>query len=158
MSETRHLNDLDIDEFESGLLAVARHFLSGVEDPGSHGWQRAFAVSVERWGEGRGLSIAFQLHKILLATEQCRATGMAFHDPLCLERRQRATEDEQALLEMLHYMRRDNTDAARDAVDRLTKGWRDPHVIRAGLAFAARFPSGQGRPQRAAGRPLLKVV
>ncbi|WP_415918955.1 hypothetical protein [Tateyamaria sp. SN6-1] len=57
---------------------------------------------------------------------------------------------------MLHHMRRDNTDKARDAVELLTHGRMDPDVIRTGLALAARFSAGA--PALSAKRPALRVV
>lgn len=146
------------DDFEQGLLVLARHFVTSANDTATQAWQHAFAVAIERWGEDRGLAIAYRLHKVIRSVTACRAVRLKVNDPLCLDGRKLATEDEHNLIGMLHHMRRDNTPAARDAVDRLTHGRMDPYVVRAGLDLANRFPSGHGRRERAQVKPVLKVV
>lgn len=152
------LDRFGFDDFEIGLLCVARHFLNSFADPESQSWQQAYSTAIERWGELKGLTAAHYLHKVLKATLRCRSEGLAFNDPLCLEQRAHITVDELNLLQMLQHMRRDNTPAARDAVDRLTDGSRDAHVIQAGLSLASRFPNGLDSQDQVRKRPPLTVV
>ena len=91
-------------------------------------------------------------------TLHCRPAGLAFNDPLCLEQRGSLTCDELALMKMLHHMRRDNTPEARDAVNLVTGGYPDAHLIQAGLTLANRFPTGTDRRGDTSRRPLLRVV
>ncbi|UWQ63037.1 hypothetical protein K3723_01675 [Leisingera caerulea] len=144
------------DEFETGLLPVLRQFLLSYETPDSQAWQRAYIVAAERWGEAIGLPAAHALMKLLRAVLDCRDRQFAFIGPFDLELRGTLTPDEAALLQMLHHMRRDQTPGAREAIAEVTGGHMDPHVIRAGLAFAHRFPAGQAaaRPDP----PRLRVV
>lgn len=144
------------DGFETGLLPVLRQFLLSYETPDSQAWQRAYMVAAERWGEAIGLPAAQALMKLLRAVLDSRDGQFSFTDPFDLEFRGTVTPDEAALLRMLHHMRRDQTSGAREAVADVTGGQRDPHVIRAGLAFAHRFSAGQAaaRPET----PRLRVV
>ncbi|KIC11547.1 hypothetical protein RA19_05780 [Leisingera sp. ANG-M1] len=144
------------DGFEEGLLPVLRQFLLSYEQPDSRAWQHAYAVAAERWGEAVGLPVAQSLMKLVRAVLERREDKFRFIDSLDMEQRGMVTGDEAALLRMLHHMRRDQTAQAREAVADVTCGLMEPHVIRAGLAFASRFSAGQ-----AAGRgeaPRLRVV
>ena len=147
------LEHLGFDDCERGLLAVARYFFLARSVPEHQSWQVAFAIAVERWGPDIGLPIAFAMSKLVRAVGDVR-TDFVSSDPFDDDARQRATFDEAVLMRMLHHMRRDQTVDARDAVGVLTRGLMDPHVIRAGLAVAARF--GCCAPMRR--RPKLRVV
>ncbi|MEP4039159.1 hypothetical protein [Pseudophaeobacter sp.] len=148
----------DLDEFEEGLLPVLRHFLQSLAQPESQSWQFAFRVAAERWGESLGLPVAQSLFKLVQFTTKARRVGFDSIDPLSLEDREYVTRDEQAFLQMLHHMRRDETPRAREAVANVTGCTMDPDVIRAGLSFADRFPAGTARSKRASSRPILRVV
>ncbi len=150
---------LNLDEFERGLLAVARHFIACEHSPHQHSWRIAFTVAAERWGDSIGLPAAYALEKLVRAVLACRQNDpFKAGDPFCLDTRELVTPDERLLLETLHHMRRDNTPAARDAIAVMTHGRMDPDVIRAGLSFAKRFACGAGG-VRASGRaPMLRVV
>lgn len=151
------VTDLGFDAFESGLLAVARYFFLGFEAPDRQSWQTAFAVAIERWGADIGLPAAHAMSKLVREVFLARP-DFAFHDPFGPDARTRVTGDEVTMMRMLHHMRREETPDARDAVEVLTRGQMDPHVIRAGLSLAARF--GGGVPARKAHgeRPVLRVV
>ncbi|MEL6100319.1 MAG: hypothetical protein AAFR68_03290 [Pseudomonadota bacterium] len=147
------LEHLGFDDCERGLLAVARYFFLSRSVPEQQTWQVAFSVAVERWGPDIGLPIAFAMSKLVRAIGDAR-TDFASSDPFEARARESATFDEAVMMRMLHHMRRDQTPDARDAVEVLTRGLMDPHVVRAGLAVAARF--GCGAPVRR--RPALRVV
>lgn len=148
---------LRLDDFEAGLLPVLRHFLNSLEVPERQGWQHAYHTAAERWGESFGLAVAYTLFTVLRAVADVRPSRLACQDALCLETRSSLTADEAALLRMIHHMRRDQTASARQAVAAVTGGRMDPQVIRAGLAFARRFPCGGGRAGPSA-RPVLRAV
>lgn len=146
------------DAFELGLLPVMRHMLTSFVTPESHAWFRAQTIAVERWGENIGLSVCFRLQSVVRMLIEARGPTVLFIDPLDVDQREFISEDEETLLWTLHYMRRDCTAKARNAVEKLTHGQMDPHLIREGLKFAARFPAtgmGVGTPQTG---PKLSVV
>ncbi|MEM8654306.1 MAG: hypothetical protein AAGF36_06135 [Pseudomonadota bacterium] len=147
------LEHLGFDACERGLLAVARYFFWVRRAPERQSWHMAFCVAVERWGPENGLPAAFALSKLVRAMVEVRG-DFDSRDPFDVEARRCATYDEAMMMRMLHHMRRDQTPDARDAVEVLTCGLMDPHVIRAALAVAARF--GCGGPVRR--RPVLRVV
>ncbi len=148
----------EFDGFERGLLPVMRHFILNFTEPETQAWQHAFSVATERWGRDQGLVLAHMVFKVIKATLHIRPSGLAFNDPLCVETRQELTCDECALLRMLHHMRRDETPAARDALNELTGGYPDAHLIQAGLTLASQFPTSGVRPGQPARRPILRVV
>ena len=135
------------------MLAVARYFFLARSVPEQQSWQVAFSVAVERWGPDIGLPVAFALSKLVRAVADVR-TDFASGDPFDNDARERVSFDEAIMMRMLHHMRRDQPPDARDAVEVLPRGLMDPHVIRAGVAGAARF--GCGAPVRR--RPDLRVV
>ncbi|AUQ55521.1 hypothetical protein [Phaeobacter inhibens] len=159
------LADLGLDTFEGALLPQLRHFTTCLQSPQSQAWQLAYRSASERWGETFGLAVAHALFKVVRCLHDLRGEHYRGHDALTLATRAVVTADEAAFLRMLHHMRRDDTPAARDAVADLTGGWMDPHVIRAALSFADRFPAGKANPaQRPQARaqpdqpPRLRVV
>lgn len=156
--DLRHVNDLGYDEFEMGVLRVARYFIDGFQNPHNHAWQQAHSIAVERWGEAIGLPVAQSVLKILQALLRCRPEGVSFNDPFDPQSRNFASDDEFWLLGMLHNMRRDQTPAAREAVEVLTQGRMDPDVVRTGLAFAARFSCGAPAKPAQTRAPALRVV
>ncbi len=152
------LDEFEFDDFERGLLPVMRHFILSLEDPETQAWQHAYSIAIERWGQDQGLNLAHLVFKIVKATLHCRPDGLAFNDPLSVDDRLAVTCDEFALLKMLHYMRRDETPDARDAVGQVTGGYPDAHLIQAGLTLANRFPTNNSRRTGSARRPVLRVV
>lgn len=42
------LASLGLDGFETGVLAVVRHFLNSFTRPETQGWRSAYAIAVER--------------------------------------------------------------------------------------------------------------
>lgn len=132
---------LGLDPFETGHLAVLRHFLTAFARPETHGWLTAFRLASERWGTGQGPQIAMGLLSVLQAARGARRGDFDFADPLCVTCRDHATLTEAACLRLLQAMRRDRADLARDAVLILTGGKMDPGLIQAALAFAAQHPA-----------------
>ncbi len=148
----------DLDAFEAGLLPVLRHFVLSLTRPESQSWQFAYKIAAERWGDSLGLPVAQSLFKLVQFILKARRVGFDAIDPLALEERDFVTRDEQALLQMLHHMRRDDTPRAREAVANVTGCTMDPDVIRAGLSFADRFPAGSVACRQRGQRPELRVV
>ncbi|MFY0659291.1 MAG: hypothetical protein JXR15_02275 [Shimia sp.] len=152
------LETVGCDDFEIGLLPVLRHLCVSGQSADPKSWAHAFDIAAERYGEAIGLPAAHGLHKVVLALFACREGGPDIKDPLCPEAKRDITDDEVQFLSMVHHMRRDNSAAARSAVAFVTRGRMDPVLIRNGLTFANRFPSGLGRRARVVGRPKLSVV
>ena len=137
------LTGYPFDAFETGLLTVARHHLDALRCPETQAWHLAYSIAAERWGDSIGLPASHLLARFIKFVVACRTDGFEHNDPFCEQSRSLVTEDEAALMYALHYMRRDDTPAAREAVEALTKGRLDPDVIRSGLTFANRFPAGK---------------
>ncbi|MEM6759026.1 MAG: hypothetical protein AAF601_06060 [Pseudomonadota bacterium] len=150
------LSRFDCDRFERGVLIVARHFAAAFADPASFGWQKAYNVAADRWGDTLGLPVAHQMSKVMRAVVACRGDSLQISPPTGRETLGVVTDDEAMLIEMLHHMRRNNARAAREVASVLTHGTLDPEVIRAGLSFADRFAAGA--PPQTRGRPALAVV
>lgn len=146
---------LGLDDVETGMLAVLRHFLSALAGTAPQGWVTAMEVAAERWGLADGPRIAHGLVEVLQAVRRARRAAFSFANPLCLTCRTFATADEAALMAMLHWMRRDRTGPARDAVAQVAEGRHDAGLIRAGLALAGRHPAGHETPARQAGLRLV---
>ncbi len=157
-SDRLPLNLCDLDDFEEGLLPILRHFFRTLAEPERQTWQFAYSIAAERWGEASGLPISQAMFKLVQCTAKARGIEFEAIDPLALHERDLVSQDERALLQMLHHMRRDETSRAPAAVANVTGGTMDAEVIRAGLSFAARFPIGGLRPKVGAGRPKLQVV
>lgn len=158
-SEPLHkISQLGLDAFERGLLKVARQFLVSHESPDTQAWHYAFLISVERWGEPIGLAAAHRLAKYVKAVLRFRADGLVFQEPFSETARAYVTNDEALMLAVLHYMRRDQTSYARDAVAALTLGQMDPDIIRTGLSFANRFSAGAETQDKRPCSPDLRIV
>lgn len=152
------IHTLPFDDFELGLLAVFRHFTKTYESPENQSWELAYSVAAERWGERIGLSTAYALMKVIQAVNRCRPAGLEVQDPLSISAKNLATEDEIALIGMLHHMRRDETPQAREFVQILAFGRNDPAIIHAGLSFANRFSMGKRKPRNSSAKHMLYVV
>lgn len=152
------LETLELDEFERGILAVARHFLTSFETSEFQFWARAYGAAAEYWGETVGLAVAHRLQKVIRAVLDARDGSVSFYDPLDPASHDNATQDEVTLLRMLRHMRRDEAVPARDAALALADGRMDPFVIRAGLSFADRFSCGASGRSRDGKPPTLRVV
>jgi hypothetical protein len=144
---------LGLDTFETGLLAVLRHFLTAYARPESHAWQHAFTVAGERWGLTKGPQIAMGLLPVLQSLRGARRGAFDFANPLCEICRTYVTGTESAFLQMVQAMRRDQTEMARGAVLILTEGTMDAGLIQAALAFAARHPAEARETTRATEEP-----
>lgn len=160
---TPHLNQMPLsfcglDDFEEGLLPILRHFMMALTDPDCQAWQYAFRIATERWGETLGLAVAHALFRLVQHTFKARRQPFECIDPMTIDRRAFVTRDEQAFLQMLHHMRRDETPRAREAVANVTGCTMDPDVIRSGLSFADRFPAGLRERRKVGQKPNLRVV
>ena len=158
VSDSVRFETLEFDEFERGLLPVARHVLTSFETPELHLWGRAYSEAVEHWGETLGLAVAHRLQKVVRAVLDARDGSLSFYDPRDPASQDHATQDEVTLLRMLRHMRRDEAVPARDAAIALANGKMDPYILRAGLAFADRFSCGTPGQARNGKPPVLRVV
>ncbi|WP_293574725.1 hypothetical protein [Phaeobacter sp.] len=135
--------DLGLDDFEAAILPVFRHFMMSLQNPASQSWQFAYKTAAERWGDTYGLGLAQSLFAVADRLHRLRGASYKGNDPLDLESRDLLSEDEAAVILMLHFMRRDKTAAAREALAEATGGRMDPDLIRAGLQFSHRHPAAQ---------------
>lgn len=135
------LASLGLDAFETGMLAVTRHFMTAFARPESQAWQSAYTIAAERWGQARGPQIAHGLLAVIQALRQARDEDFHYANPLCTSCRDQVTPEEAAFCLMLHAMRRDRADLARGPVLEVTGGRMDPLLIQVALSFAARFPA-----------------
>ncbi|MFE3837107.1 hypothetical protein [Pseudogemmobacter sonorensis] len=138
---------LGLDDFETGLLAVLRHFMTAFARPETQAWQSAFALATELWGGARGPQVAQGLLTVVQVLRQARRADFHYANPLCPECSAMATGEEAALCLMLHAMRRDRADLARGAVMELTDGRIEPGLLQSALAFCARFPAESRMPE-----------
>ncbi len=132
---------LGLDGFETGLLAVLRHFLTAFTRPETQAWQTAFAIAAERWGEAKGPQVAAGGLALLQVLRRARRRAFNYANPMCTGCREQVTGDEARLMRMVQAMRRDRADLARPEVLALTEGTMDPALIRTGLSFAALHPA-----------------
>ncbi len=137
---------LGLDVFETGLLAVMRHFMQSFAQPQGQGWQHALAIAAERWGPEEGPCAAFALLRVVQEMRRARVAEFGFANPLCPACRDHATPEEAALVMMLHHMRRNRTGPARLRLAEVTGGLADARLVEAGLMLAARFPAQTPRP------------
>ncbi|WP_198672292.1 hypothetical protein [Pseudogemmobacter bohemicus] len=144
------LATLGLDAFETGLLAVTRHFMTAFARPESQAWQGAYSIAAERWGQARGPQIAHGLLAVIQALRQAREADFHYANPLCISCRDQVTPEEAAFCLMLHAMRRDRADLARGPVLEVTGGRMDPMLIQVALSFAARFPAADAEKTAAA--------
>ncbi|MEM6387132.1 MAG: hypothetical protein AAF718_12940 [Pseudomonadota bacterium] len=152
------IQQLALDTFEREALGIARQFLKAHAHPETQAWHHGFLMAVECWGEPVGLAAAHGISKYVNAVLRFRSNGLSFQDPLDAHAGDYATEDEALMISVLHYMRRDKTHHAREAVAALTLGQMDPDIIRAGLSFAGRFSAGAPMQRAPNARPELRVV
>lgn len=145
-----------LDPVSRNLLPILRHFLTGLQEPASTGWQNAYGIAAEVWGEGRGLAVAFRAQKFLAALLRSRSVPLRHADPLCPEDRLTLTDDECLLLALLSHMRDDETAQARDMLAALTCGRVEAAVVRTGLELCGILDGGAAASSR--GAPRLTVV
>jgi len=126
-----------LDPVSRALLPVLRYLLCSLQQSGHLGWQTAFKVSTEVWGEARGLAIAFRAQTFLSALLNSRSVPLVHANPFCPEDRLTLTEDECVLLALLCHMRDDETRSARDILAALTGGRVEAAVVRTGLHLCA---------------------
>lgn len=151
------IDSFPFDAFETGLLSVARYLFDALRCPETQAWHQAYSIASERWGDSIGLPAAHLLARFLRCVVHARDSGFDHLDPFCEHSRGYVSSDEVDLLYVIHFMRRDDTSMAREAVDVLTEGKLDPDVIRAGLTFANRFPAGTAQNERASGVKLRVI-
>lgn len=144
----------ELDQMSKGLLPVLRYFHLSLYEPSSHGWRHGFETAVGTWGQDRGLAIAQATQKFVYDLMRCCQSPLHFNDPLDIDKRGALTSDEQVVLTLLIYMRRDDVENARDVIARLHQGRIDPGFVRHGLALSAML---DGTPSRVS-RPELSVV
>lgn len=156
--ELTKLSDLSFDEFECHALDVLRFFWEGFYLPESQSWRHGYSLAIDYWGETMGLAAAHRLQKLAEAIHRCCGSQFSYVKPFGEDLCDCVTHDEEAAIEMLHFMRREETTLARNAVDDLTRSHMDPDIIRTALAFAERFSCGPKRGYGDQDRPKLRLI
>ncbi|MDE0970327.1 MAG: hypothetical protein OSA51_13165 [Octadecabacter sp.] len=148
---------IQLDAVSKALLPVVRHFLDAFLRSDTQGWRYAFAAASGKWGEARGLSIAYDTQMFLETILRSRPVPLTYYDPLDIDLREHLTTDEVDVLSLLAAMRADKTSQAREILVRLTGGQIPPRIVEQGLSLAARLDpdTHKTRPPK---RPQLKVV
>ncbi|MEL6467685.1 MAG: hypothetical protein AAFO78_02920 [Pseudomonadota bacterium] len=136
------LDALPFDDFEKSLLPLVRHFVGTLETGDAIECCHIYDRAIQTWGDPVGLSIAHILQKLILALKRSRNCPLQCFYPAHCDDPKFISENERSLLTMLHHMRRDQTKGARDALDKLAFGKRDPKVIQTALTFSNRYAAG----------------
>ena len=142
------LAKMGLDDFEVGLLSIARHFFASFAQPETQAWHVAFRISAERWGIGDGAKAACAMLDIADAMRRARPTEFTFSDPTCPTCREALTPNERHLMSMIHAIRRGRIGDAQTAAMLLTEGARNTDLIRAGWVMAGLFPAEKASADR----------
>jgi len=94
-----------LDEFELGLLSVARHFIISFAAPDTQSWTIALNIASERWGISEGARAAVSLLAVIEAMRRARRSMFHFSDPNCPTCRETLTPNERHLMLMIHAIR-----------------------------------------------------
>ena len=143
-----------LDKMSMALLPIIRYFYLTLRVPDSHGWRHGFECAIGKWGQERGLVIANAVQKFVYDLLRCKKSILHFYDPLDIDMREKISPDEKIVLSLLIFMRRDETQKARDIIFKIHKGRIDPIFVRHGLELAAML---DGAPVKVKS-PKLKVV
>ena len=54
-----------LDTMSMALLPLIRYFYLALRDPNSHGWRHGFDCAIGKWGQERGLTIAYAVQKFV---------------------------------------------------------------------------------------------
>ena len=143
-----------LDPMSRALLPVIRYFYLALRVPASHGWRYGFDCAIGIWGQERGLVIANATQKFIYDLLRCRQNALHFCNPLDIDMRDTVAPDEEIVLSLLIFMRKDQTRKARDIISILHQGRIDPVFVRHGLELAAKLDGTATRIKS----PKLKVV
>ncbi|NUB44328.1 hypothetical protein GEU84_008035 [Fertoebacter nigrum] len=141
------LEQAGLDGFETGLLALLRHFCASFATPETQGWVLAFRIAVERWGPRDGPATGQALLAVAQAMRLTRRSVFVFSNPLCPGCRAVITPNERHMMRMIHAARRGRAGEARAEAMLLCEGQDTTHLLQAVEALAALFPpSADDRP------------
>lgn len=143
---TKHKSDMPVagsglDEFEVGLLAVARHFIISFAAPDTQSWAVALAIASERWGISQGARAAVSMLTVIDAMRRARRSMFHFSDPHCPTCRDFMTPNERHLMQMIHTIRAGRVGDAQTEAMLLCEGAETTAVLQAAWGLAGLFPS-----------------
>ncbi len=150
-------NVTTLDPVNAAMLPILRYHLTALQGNDPLAWRHAFSVSVECWGEGRGLALAHRAQVFLSALLACRPVPLDITDPFNLDRRAFLTDDEQLLMHLISAMRKEDAPCARDILSLLSGGHVTAAVVQAGLSLALLMETPQIKIRRPA-PPTLRAV
>ena len=136
------------------FLPLIRYFYLALVVPESHGWRHGIDFTTGKWGHERGLTIAYAVQKFVYDLLRCRQSTSDFYDPVDIDIRKKISPDEKTVLNLLIFMRMDETKKVRNIIFKLHRGRIDPIFVRHGLELAAML---DGAPMMVK-IPKLKVV
>ena len=83
-----------LDKMSMALLPVIRYFYLTLGVLVSHGWRHGFDCAIGKWGQERGLTIAYAVQKFVCDLLRCRHSPLEFYDPLDIDIRKKISPDE----------------------------------------------------------------
>ena len=142
------VNAIGLDEFEIGLLATMRYFITSFAAPETQGWVLAYRTAAERWGISDGAKAAYAMFDIVDAMRRARTTMFHFSDPHCPTCRETVTPNERHLMCMIHAIRRGRVGEAQTEAMLLTEGADNANMMRATWTLAGLFPANKNSAAR----------
>ncbi|MEM8555847.1 MAG: hypothetical protein AAGF71_13600 [Pseudomonadota bacterium] len=153
----RHpLHATAFDNFELKLVPVFRHFIAAFRGQGLNAAHRGYDAASVAFGPATGLQIAHRFSATVMGLHQFGKPNLEVHDPLNSQDQHFLTQDELLFFEMIHYMRRNATHAAKGAISTLTDGRMDAGFMHEALTFAR--DHGVGVKRQTVPRPKLRLV
>jgi len=132
-----------LDEFELGLLSVARHFIISFAAPDTQSWTIALNIASERWGISEGARAAVSLLAVIEAMRRARRSMFHFSDPNCPTCRETLTPNERHLMLMIHAIRQGQIGQAQTEAMLLCEGEDTTDLMRAAWGLAGLFPGAK---------------
>lgn len=138
--------EIGLDELEQVLLDVARLYFCAYTDIKVPHWERALKHAVTHIKSKNAPTIAISLLNVLCAMRTTRRAMFHYNSPYCRDCSRKVTMSESNLMRAIHYVRRDQREAAEMETFILCEG-RDIQEVMvsinrlAGLLPAAKTPS-----------------
>jgi hypothetical protein len=151
----------DVETLEAvnkAVLPIIRHHLDALQGDNPLAWRISFQLATERWGEARGLALAHRAQVFLSNILACRPVPMETSDPLDVDQREKMTQDERKLMDLMTAMRSDQIASARELLAHLTGGRVTAQAVNSALSFAMLLETPQSTIRRPAPPKLREVA
>lgn len=140
LASTYDLAEVGLDDFETGLLKVLRHFCVSFAEPQSQGWIAGYGTATDLWGISAGPKAAQAVFLVLDAMQRRRVSVFQYNNPACVVCSKRMTGNERHMMQMLHNMRVGKIAKARIDAMLLVEGGDTNTVLVAAYNLANLFP------------------